>query len=549
MLTDTKSSTHYLNGFLDSPAGVLVTAMLVVFALLGGCSSSTDPEGGDPPGATIKFSPTGQGQSIRLSETMDFSVAVEPAQTLTARWYLKGQVVGQDLEYTFVPGSVGKDTLGLSAFAGAVQDTYYWVITVEEDVSVIPPEVPDVLAGPGPDPADVVVSWKWVTGATFPLLEYQVAVSYDGPVNESNWDQATIIGKYAPVPGQVGYSKTFTEAENGMRPGEQAWFAVRVLDDRQQLSDLTRNSRTDITWPWYLEGFVADDSGLPLLGVILSVEGVSLGNTDGSGYYKLSQPFRNIDSIRVKADPISAGFGYTTDPVSAAGETTRQDITLLNDYDLDIECSYLDYLAYLRQVGRKDSVPGQPDLSRLYTWDEYPVSVYIPARFNLAGIDMEAGCVAALDFWNSQMKYDADMLGIEETGYFVRTGDETGADIVFLFEERVQNYGEVSLLLPGPDEELGEVVPEKMQIWVNTTAVLDSLAIAGVALHEFGHTLGMFSHSECAAASDHLMLPAGGVPAFNRPVPIHLDERRAVRAIRNIPQGANMADFHSGKFQ
>ena len=97
MLTDTKSSTRYLNGFLDSPAGVLVTAMLVVFALLGGCSSSTDPEGGDPPGATIKFSPTGQGQSIRLSETMDFSVAVEPAQTLTARWYLKGQVVGQDL--------------------------------------------------------------------------------------------------------------------------------------------------------------------------------------------------------------------------------------------------------------------------------------------------------------------------------------------------------------------------------------------------------------------------------------------------------------------
>ena len=156
-------------------------------------------------------------------------------------------------------------------------------------------------------------------------------------------------------------------------------------------------------------------------------------------------------------------------------------------------------------------------------------------------------CEAALDFWNAQMRFDADGLGIQETDYLVLVAAEAEADIVFLFEERGQNYGEASLLVPGPDEELGEVIPEKMQIWVNTTAVLDSLAIAGVALHEFGHTLGLFAHSECALASEHLMLPAGGVPAFQRPVPIHLDERRAVRAIRNIPQAASLSDYQAAK--
>jgi hypothetical protein len=530
--------------------GALLVAVCVLCAVLGGCSSSTDPEdGGDPGGTKISFNPVGQGQSLRLSETLDFSVTVTPSQSLNVNWYRQGQVVGQEASFTFVPAAVGKDTLGVSAMAGAARDTYYWVLTVEEDLSAIPPEVPDVLAGPGPHPADVEVTWKWVTGATFPLVEYQVAVSFDGAINEDNWEQAEIIGRYDPVPGQVGYVKIFTEEANGMRPGQEAWFAVRALDDRGQLSYLTDSSHTDITWPWYLEGFVTDDAGLPLLGVILSVDGISLGNTDGSGYFKLNQAFRNIDSVRVKADPSAGVFGYTTDPVTATGETTRHDIVLLNDYDLDLACSYPDYLTYLRQMGWKETVPGQPDQSRLYTWEQYPVAVYIPDEKNESGVDMLPPCEAALDFWNSQMLFDAQQLGVDETDYFVRVQDRADADIVFLFEKRAQNYGAVSLLLPGPNEELGDVVPELMQVWINTTAALDSTGIAGVALHEFGHSLGLFGHSECALESDHLMLPAGGVPAFGHLEPIHQDERRAVRAIRNIPQGANMSDYRDWKFR
>ena len=140
----------------------------------------------------------------------------------------------------------------------------------------------------------------------------------------------------------------------------------------------------------------------------------------------------------------------------------------------------------------------------------------------------------------------ADLLGIVETDFLVRTTDEGSADIVFLFEHRSQNYGQTSLLLPA-GKDLGEVIPLKMQIWINTTTDLDDLPkVQGIALHEFGHTLGLFSHSDCSNVG-HLMAVAGGSGAMNRVEPIHLDERRAIRAIRNIPQGANMANYTSGR--
>ena len=158
---------------------------------------------------------------------------------------------------------------------------------------------------------------------------------------------------------------------------------------------------------------------------------------------------------------------------------------------------------------------------------------------------MEEASQAAMALWNSTMNSDADQLGITETPYFVRTTDEAEADIVFLFEYRplVQGYGRVTLLLPaGPEVELGMVVPEKMQIWINTIDALGNFeSVEGVALHEFGHTLGMHVHSVCGV--EYLMEMGGGLGAMWRDDPIHLDERRAVRAIRNIPQGANMENY------
>ncbi len=534
-------------------AGALLGAWLLLFLNLAGCSSSTDP-GVDPdPPATIEFSPVGQRQSLRLSETMEFSAVARPAASLSVNWYRQGQPVGQDSVFEYVPAMVGTDTLEVSAFAWAVRDTYswYWVIDVQEDVSAIPPEVPNVDALAGPEPADVVVSWNWVTRANFPLVEYLVAISYENPINESSWDQATILGHYEVVPNQIGYSQTYTEEEHGMTPGVEAWFAVRVRDDRQQLSVLTSSIRHDITWPWYLGGYVTDDVGKPLLGVIVNSSGPGYAtNTDGSGFFLFDKPFHNTDGIRV-ATASPSWYDFVTEPFSVEQDTTLGNITLINQYGLGYSCNWGgDFLEYLRDMTWTRKVDAQPDKSRLYTWSEYPVSVFIPTFQNSAGVDMDQACLAALEFWNTTMSTDADQLGIDETAYFVRTTDEAAADIVFLFEWRVQNYGAVSLLLPdGADDKLGEVVPEKMQIWINTDPVLDLFdEVQGIALHEFGHTLGLFNHADCSG-SDYLMLVTGGLGAMDLDDPIHLDERRAVRVIRNLPQGTNMADFTLGRIE
>ncbi len=526
------------------PAVASVCACLLLFLGLWGCSSSTDPVVPDPP-ASIGFHPVGQGQSLRLSETMVFSVTTDPAAGLSVNWYRSGNMVGEDSLYTYEPAVVGRDTLEVSAFSGAVRDTYYWVIDVQEDVSVIPPEVPSVAVEAGPGPAEVRVTWNWVSGATYPLVEYLVAVSYDGPINEDNWDQAISLGSYPPVPGQIGYVQVYNADEDGMRPGSRAWFSVRVRDDREQLSVLTVSRWHDITWPWYLGGIVTDDVGNRLLGVIVNSNGPGYSaNTDGSGKFIFAKPFRNIDSIRV-ATSSSTWFDFTTPALSVEQDTTFTNITLLNKYDLGNPCAGPNFLDYLRDMSRTQKVDGVPEASQLFTWDEYPVSVFIPPFINYAGVDMEEACGAAVKLWNDTMRDDALNLGISETDYLVTTTNEAAAGIVFVFQDHI-NYGETSLVLPR--EVVGSVVPEKMQILISTRTGLDLPAkVQGVALHELGHSLGMFTHVDDCSQTGYLMEISGGILALDNAEPIHLDERRAVRAIRNIPQGANMLLYSLNK--
>lgn len=145
---------------------------------------------------------------------------------------------------------------------------------------------------------------------------------------------------------------------------------------------------------------------------------------------------------------------------------------------------------------------------------------------------MHEAALIALLLWNSAMGEE----------YFVRTDDEESANIEFRFEDRDNFYGLVTLLAPsGGGAELGRVIPEKMAVSIDT--VLPTLeTVAGISLHELGHTLGMLNHSDCHAA-DYLMNIVGGFGALDKPEPVHLDERRAVQCIRYLPQGQDMSRY------
>lgn len=519
-----------------TPSKPMLAFLAVCFAagallLSGGCGSSTDPGGG---GGTllINFSPAAQGQEIPLGETGEFSVVAPDAETIAVNWRRGGLVVSNDLTYTYVPGTLGTDTLRVQVAADGVNRSYFWVITVTSTGSSLPPPVPGVAAGPGPAPGDVAVTWSRVPASSFPVIEYAVAASFDGPIADDTWDSARQLGRVTNNISQIGYEAVYTEADDGMIPGAQIWVAVRAVDDRGQMSPIAGNGFTTITTGWLLTGVVVDDMDRPVVGAtVTAVDPVTNTNTDVDGLFQLG-PFRNIDQVELVTTssnaPISGWYDFHTPALDSLSGHDYQ-IRLITRHPLDPDCGLHDgqFLKYLRYMAQTEDDGNNPENSRLLKWASYPLTVSIPDTVNPDGVDFAAAARAAMAEWNSVMG---------ET-YFEESTDPATANLVFRFDDSQPGFfGRIRLLEPsGTGVMLGNVIPEKIEVFVWAALNTQQLA-TDIALHELGHTLGLLSHSSCSNV-DYLMLVGGGNGD------IHIDEQRAVRTIRRLPQGVDTAAY------
>lgn len=508
-----------------------VAAAYLALTLAVGCAGDgTSPDGQSP---TVTFTPAQQGQEVAVGGNIMFAVVVEPEAAMTVTWRRGATIVGSAREYTYLASLVGRDTLRVRAESAETPRDYFWVIDVAPEPQTAPPTVPSAAADPGPDPSQVVFSWTRVSVSTYPIVDYVIAVSYSGPVTPQNWDAASVLGNVPHIPGRVGYNATFDGDHDHLVPGAEAWFAIRARDDRGQLSTGVTSRSTRITTEWWINGRVIDDAGNPLATVsVRSLVPGRSGNSEGTGRFRLG-PYRSIDSVTVKTTSDVGYYDLTTARLNSSVDIER-DLVLPGKYGVDSRCTAYggDFLDYLRDMTNTEPSAADTAASRLWKWDHYPVSVFLPDSVTATGRHLDDLTREMMELWNTKMG---------ET-YLVPAASPASADVCVTWMPDISSgYGEAGLELPVGGV-LGTVVPIRMRVKIAAVITEDAF-FKEVALHEFGHVLGLVDHSFFCTDAHHLMLNGGAGGNLLLPDPIHPDEIRAVRTIRRLAQGVDMRSY------
>jgi predicted Zn-dependent protease len=161
------------------------------------------------------------------------------------------------------------------------------------------------------------------------------------------------------------------------------------------------------------------------------------------------------------------------------------------------------------------------------------LKVFLPEH-QAQDLDFREACLATMDIWNMIMGED----------YFVVVANSGDADVEFLFENMGPDAnGQTSLLEPDDqDYHLGDVIPQRMRVRINDQQE-DLQRIQETSLHELGHVLGLNRHLLCNQPGYLMYVTAAGVLDDGPENAIHIDEQRAVRAIRYLPQGYDLGGF------
>lgn len=517
----------------NTAPGLAVLFGLALLAALSGCGGS-DPSGpeGDP---TFRYDPDRSEVEITILNSQFFKVTTEPAGGAEAHWYVDGEKQLDGTGFNFFPSAVGLDTVRVEVSAGGASDVREWLVRVVPTADELPGEVQGVAVEHAPEPGEAVVNWLRVSATTYPIADYLVAVSYAGPISAENWAEATELEVVPHVEGELQYSRIYD-----LEDGERVWVAVRARDELGQLSDITRTYDHLTSYPWSIGVKVQEAGGGPVSEVILRwvVNGqVRQGNTPYDGYYEIG-PFRNIDIVRfetqINQGEIQGEYYDYVNPDVTVDDAPLLDIHLIPRRLIDAECTtrYGDreFLHYLRERTRTAMASAVRPNHQLLHWDSYPLRVHVPEFTRSDGLQLHELVLAAMANWNTVMGED----------YFVRTSDEAEAQVLIQYTDPAGAYGEVTLLEPaGYGNYIEAAIPEVMGVALDATSLTSGEFFTMTMLHELGHVLGIYEHTDCTHSS-YLMNrnPSSSLDDPNGG--IHPDEQLVARMVRHLPQATEM---------
>lgn len=520
---------------------IRVLPVILAVALLASCGSDSDPTKPPATGITVSFRPTSTNLDLTVGEGADLWVDVNGTESYTVAWRYGLQEADTDL-FHMLADRVGVDTVRATVVTPDREHSQEWHVDVSPDLSSLPREVTGLTLAHGAGPGEASVSWLRTAETVNPLVGYDIAFSYDGPINNGNWDQAAVVVHvpYAGLP--VRPDTTLSSVEHGLLPGERAWFAVRALDDLGQRSLIRESLPWDVTYPWRLDVRVQDDAGRPRPGVIVIYGDTGeRAATDAAGICNLG-PFRDIDLVPLTTRAGDTYYNYTVPPRGVDDGPVL--ITLVERYELDlVDCTVgtpaTTFMSYLQHMTKTDTELAHRPNRELYRWREYPIRVHF-ARWDTLGVELADSVRLAMEIWNDQLGFEI----MEETL------DEGAADVRCIFKEMAGTLAGRVWSVDTQDY-LEEAIPNVFEVWLDPEYFFPNdefrpLVATEVALHEFGHVLGLYNHY-CSSGKGNLMDNGGAFGSLgDGPAnAIKLTELRAVQSITNMAQGVDMAGYEN----
>ncbi|MFO7653142.1 MAG: hypothetical protein R6X25_04895 [Candidatus Krumholzibacteriia bacterium] len=536
-------------------------ALLAALAVLVACSSSTDPN----EDTIVNFQPAAEHLDLLLLSQTTFRVLPGAGIDPRVEFRRGDQLVASSREYVYVADRLGPDSLTAIATMGDRTESHHWRIDVQTDPEGRPPAVTGLSVRHGAAPTSVVLTWDRPSSTSLPtpLERFLVGVSHAGALVDTNWSTADGM-REVPYGTTGSLQSVALTAADGLRPGEDAWFAVRAQDVTGRLSPLaeTQNERLRVSAPYLISGYVRDDTGAPVAGAtvaygcdVCKVTAASDGSFEMGPFHDF-QKFLLTTLTHDDEPPVPGRASYYDlvahpDRADSIGIGTPQpvELMLIRRYGVDAEGTGTDaccfgaygdrFIRFFRDLTRTDGA--HSGNVQLHRWESFPVPVWIPEDTMMNDdqtVDLAAVADSAITLWNSWLGED----------YVVRVASPPALGIIF--DLRPGNAGEAVLIDP-PNADLGLAVPRVIMVMLEPDLGRNGnfRYALEIMTHEFGHALGISDHSSCGGSWEHCHLmdpiPDGTFAEVGAENALSADERRVLRLVRRLPQGFPLTSYES----